>query len=257
MKFDLLGQDARSRAVPSVFRVKSNPAGASGFTAAQQGSTLASDVSVHPDLMRIQRALAGDAACLTELIDEMTPVVQHRVARALLLGARGKARNFRPEVEDFTQEVLLGLFANGGRLLLSWVPERGLSFKGFVGLLAERQAGATLRSRRRSPFSAEPTEPGDLDLENSDDALDASRVTESRQLLDLIAHRLQARLSPAGLAMFHQLYVAEKSPEEVSKETGLSLESIYQWRSRIRKAALDARSELSAERIPQAGQGSR
>ena len=213
-------------------------------------------MSTHPDQLRIQGALAGDARSLAGLIDDLTPVVQHRVARALLFGGRGRARNFRPEIEDFTQDVLLGLFADQGRLLLSWCPERGLSLKGFVGLLAERQVGATLRSRRRSPFSADPTEPADLDLQPAASGPDASNATETRETLELLSSRLRDRLSPAGLAMFYQLYVWEKSPEEVSKETGLSVESIYQWRSRIRKAALEVRSELASEQRPRLRQGS-
>jgi RNA polymerase sigma-70 factor (ECF subfamily) len=200
----------------------------------------------HPDSLRIRAALRGELDAIAGLVEDLTPVVQSRVARALLKSGRGNSARLRPEVEDACQEIMAQLFVDDGRLLLAWQPERGLSLGAFVGLIAQRQVLSLLRSRRRSPFSAEPTDPV---LFDNDAGLGASSDTsgnsEAKEMLRLVSHRLEERLSPAGLEMFYRLYVWEQSPDEVSQETGLSVEAIYQWRSRIRKAAVDVQRELS------------
>lgn len=202
----------------------------------------------HPDLLRIQAALRGDPAAIAGLIEELAPVVQRRVARALLRTGLARSRELRPDVEDLCQEVFSQLFASGGRVLATWQPERGLSLAAFVGLVAQRQVSSLLRRRQDNPLSTKATDPGVLDLRSSEaEGQDAQRKTEAAQLLEQLALRLRERLSTAGLEMFYRLYVWEQSVEEVGKETGQSPESIYQWRSRIRKAALEVERELVAE----------
>ena len=198
--------------------------------------------------MRIHAALRGEPDAIAGLVEDLAPIVQRRVARALLRSGRGSTAQLRPEIEDSCQEIMAQLFMDGGRLLLAWQPERGLTLGAFVGLIAQRQVLSLLRSRRRSPFSAEPTDPMLLDADASGRTSgNAQAGSEARELLQLVAHRLEERLSPAGLEMFYRLYVWDQSPDEVSQETGLSVEAIWQWRSRIRKAAIEVQRELSVE----------
>jgi DNA-directed RNA polymerase specialized sigma24 family protein len=205
----------------------------------------------HPDLSRIHSALRGDASAIASLVDDLSPVVQRRVARALLKSGRSRPAELRPEIEDMCQEVLSQLFADDGRLLRSWQPERGLPLPAFVGLIAQRQVLSLLRSRRRSPFSTTPMDPTSIEGHAAQSgSTDTLHQSETRQHLLLLSLGLQERLSPAGLEMFYRLYVWDQSAEEVSHETGQSIESIYQWRSRIRKAALDVERGLGAEPPP-------
>jgi DNA-directed RNA polymerase specialized sigma24 family protein len=201
----------------------------------------------HTDLSRIRSALRGEASAIASLVDDLTPVVQRRVARALLKSGRSRPAELRPEIEDMCQEVLSQLFADDGRLLRSWQPERGLPLPAFVGLIAQRQVLSLLRSRKRSPFSTTPMDPTAIEGHARGHGSDTQHQSEARQHLVLLSLGLQERLSPAGLEMFYRLYVWDQSAEEVSHETGQSVEAIYQWRSRIRKAALDVERELGAE----------
>jgi DNA-directed RNA polymerase specialized sigma24 family protein len=223
-----------------------------GLWRCREAGTNVAAVAEHPDVQRIQLALAGSAepgsaTAIGELVEELSPVVQQRVARALLMGGRRSQGQLRAEVEDLCQEVLLALFANDGRVLRDWDPERGLSLKGFVGLVAQRQVLSLLRSRQRSPLSTVPTDPVDLELQLGEGTGGAELSSDARQTLERLSLGLRERLSAAGLEMFYRLYVWEQSLEEVRKETGLSLEALYQWRTRIRKAALEVQAELSAE----------
>jgi len=66
----------------------------------------------------VKRALQGERVAIDELVRELSPVVQARVATALW--RRGRAS--RQELEDMTQEVLMELFTGEGRVLARWEP---------------------------------------------------------------------------------------------------------------------------------------
>ncbi len=198
------------------------------------------------DRRQVERALAGDRTAIRALIGALQPVVQARVAR-VLLRRRGAARgrDVRQELEDLVQEVYLSLFADDGRTLRAWEPERGLSLANFVGLVAERQAIAVLRSGRRSPWTEDPTDEETLDLERRDTVGPEVRV-ESRELLERLLDRMKEELSPKGQHLFTLLFLRERSVPEVRAETGMSDAAVYAWRSRLGKLARRLAAELSA-----------
>src|SRR5215208_3506308 len=107
----------------------------------------------------VRDALAGDQTALTRLVAVLTPIIQARVARTLLARRSQCAgdRNVRQEVEDFTQDIFLSLFARDAHVLRSWRAERGLSLENFVGLVSERQVVSFLRSGKRNPWKDEPS----------------------------------------------------------------------------------------------------
>lgn len=193
----------------------------------------------------IDRALAGEEPALTRLVQTLTPVIQSRVARGLLLRRTGSSagRNIRQEVEDLTQEIFLVLFADGGKVLRSWRPERGLSFHNFAGLVAERQTASILRSGKRSPWKEDPTLPENL--EQVSPASGPEEITASREQLKLLLHRLTEELSPLGRHLFDLLFLRELPFEEVTRQTGMSADAVYAWRSRLRRLACRLLDEMS------------
>ncbi len=203
-------------------------------------------VHVRADDRRLRdHALAGDVAATRLLVGRLVPVIQARVARCLARHGRpGARRNLREEVADLTQEVLLSLFAHGGRVLAAWSPERGLSLENFVGLVAQRQALSLLRTRRHSPWTEEPTE--DLGPLLPDMDTPEGRVT-SRQTLAAVLAWLEDTLSPMGLELFDLLVVQDLDAAEVVARTGLSRDAVYAWRSRLEKLI---RTRLAVEADP-------
>jgi RNA polymerase sigma-70 factor (ECF subfamily) len=196
-----------------------------------------------------ERALAGDEpAALSRFVRRLTPIVQARVARKLLLyrDRAGAQRDVRQEVEDLTQEVFLALFADEARVLRDWRPERGLSLANFVGLVAERQALSVLRSRRRSPWNADPVLDEELDADT--ELATPEREVVSRDTLDRLLERLAAELTPLGLRIFDLLLVEAVPLEEAMAETGLTSDALYAWRSRLRKRARRLLADLSENR---------
>lgn len=179
-------------------------------------------------------ALAGNEPALTRLVGESTPVIQKRVARGLGLWRTGSAasRNVHQEVEDFTQEIFLLLFENGGKVLRSWQPERGLSFLNFIGLVARRQTASIMRNGKQSPWKEDPTLPEDLDAAAPDS--NPEEIIASREQFQLLLDDLIEELSPLGWHLFDLLVLRELPVEEVVRETGMSPDAIYKWRSRLR-----------------------
>lgn len=200
----------------------------------------------------VRKALAGDEPALDRLVRTLTPVIQSRVARGLLLRRTGTAagRNVRQEVEDIAQEIFLVLFADDGKVLRSWQPERGLSLPNFVGLVAERQTASILRSGKRSPWKEDPTLPEDVDQTAQAPESGPEEVATSREQLKLLLHRLTGELSPLGRQLFDLLFLRELPLEEVTRRTGMSPDAVYAWRSRLRRLArrlLDEPSETRRE----------
>lgn len=201
-------------------------------------------MEVSPEL--VERALAQDRDALRSLVDVLTPVIQARVARALLRrAASSSGRNIRQEVEDLTQEVFVSLFAEGGRALRAWEPQRGLSLLNFVGFLAERQVASILRTARRSPWTEDPTLTEAFDGPAQEANVEL-RV-ESQQMLGALLDRLKEELSPLGLSLFEQLFIHQRSVAEVCEQTGMSRDAVYAWQSRLGRLSRKLGAELMSD----------
>ena len=182
----------------------------------------------------LARALEGDSVAVRALVERLSPVVQSRVARALLR-SRARGRPIRQEVADLTQEVFVALFRDDARKLRAWEPARGLDLRAFVGLVSEREVASILRSGRRSPWTEEPTESQDLDRRR--EHRDPEQAVAERQHAELVLERLEAALSPLGRQLFVLLWVEGRSVQAVCDQLELSADAVYAWRSRIRKTA--------------------
>ncbi len=177
------------------------------------------------------------------LVDLLTPVVQARVARSLLASGRARGRDARQEVADLTQDVFVALFADDGRQLRGWDPSKGLTLKGFVGFVTERQCLSMLRTARRNPWTEDPTLDAGADLPD----VVLERRVESRQTLTLLFDRMKQALSPLGRSLFQQLLVEQRAASEVCEQTKMSRDAVYAWQSRLTKLLKTMRAELEAD----------
>lgn len=201
---------------------------------------------VNPEL--VERALAKDQAALARLLDVIIPALYLRIAYVLRRrAAAARGRNVRQELDDIAQDVLLRLFADQGKILRGWDPERGLSLERFVGLVAERHIASQLRSQRRSPWTEDPTM-AELLSEHEDAAPNVESRLASRELCELILDRLRARLSPLALHLFYALIVEGRDLEEVAAETKLPKRAMYNWKYRLLRAVQEIADELEQEK---------
>jgi DNA-directed RNA polymerase specialized sigma24 family protein len=196
----------------------------------------------------IQRAIEGDRRAMHRLVAELTPVIQARAARVLLRRSLTRSRDVRQDVLDMTQQSFVALFGDGARLLRSWDPARGLSLANFVGLVAEQQVLAVLRSRCKNPWLDEPVAPEDLDAA-AESERGPERIAASKEALAAVLEALRDRLSDQGLAMFQWLYVEERSVDEVCALAETSEGAVYAWRSRLGKLVRQIAREVLSDRV--------
>lgn len=180
----------------------------------------------------IRSAIDGDSRSMRQLVHELTPVI--RVAVTSVLSRAPGRRQAHQEIEDVTQTVLLSLFADRGRALRDWDPTRGRDLLSFVAMLAQRETASVLRSRRRSPWTEHPTQLEELDR-NAVSRMGPESEAISRDMLSALAVAMREHLSPRGAEVFDLMFLQGMSPEDVCDVTGLKLDAVYTWKSRIAK----------------------
>jgi RNA polymerase sigma-70 factor (ECF subfamily) len=209
-----------------------------------------STMTLETDVELVRRAVDGQAAARHALVLRLSPVVQRRVCRPLASSHAARGRPVeRSEVLDLTQQILLLLFDRDSRVLRSWDPQRGLSLANFVGLVAEREAKAILRSGRRSAWAEKPTSEDDVAALAVDDRTLEDHVT-SREELQKLWHCLEEQLSPRGLELFHALLIEQLSIEELAERFDMSPNALYTFRSRLRQQVQEIRRQLSSTPQP-------
>jgi len=202
------------------------------------------------DVELVRRALEGESAARHALVVRLSPVVQRRVCRPLASSSAARGRPAeRGEVLDLTQQILLLLFDRDARVLRSWDPSRGLSLLNFVGLVAEREAKAILRSGRRSAWAERPTADDEVSALALDDRGPEDELV-SREELTKIWHRLEEELSPRGMELFRALLIDQLSIEELSERFNMSSNALYTFRSRLRQQLHAIREQLTATPEP-------
>ncbi len=142
---------------------------------------------------------------------------------------------------------MVSLVEHDFRALRAWDGARGRSLESFVGLLAEHVVISVVRNGRRTPWREETWATEDLDAQNAAPGPDIEARLLSRNLLELVAERLGAELSPRGWEVFVLLVIEERSPEDVAELLQVDRGAIYSWRSRLAKRARELAGELSDE----------
>jgi len=197
-------------------------------------------------LALIERAVAGEPKAIREIVDTLTPTIHKHVMRALLRRRRtARNRDVGQEIADLAQGVFLALFAEGGRELRQWDPARG-ALATFIGLVTEREVASILRSRRRSPWTEEPTP--DEDLESGDPTSGLELKIASKEMFEAIVARLRVELSDLGLEMFYLVLVEDRPTEDICTIMGMTPEAVYKWRSRLIQLIRKVGDEISSER---------
>jgi len=162
----------------------------------------------------------------------LSPILQAATARTLARTghARG-ARDLRQEVEDLVQEVFSVLLADGGRRLLAWDPAKGAAST-FFGLIARRTVTNVLVSRRRNPWTEEPTDAEGIEA-RLDTGLGLERRLDARADLRALGLRLETDLNERDRRLFRMLYIEQRDTDEVRTTLGIGANALSQARRRL------------------------
>jgi RNA polymerase sigma-70 factor (ECF subfamily) len=188
----------------------------------------------------VRRALAGDPAALNELLAVITPSIRYSVADTLRRRVRSVVRSrVRHEVADLTQDVLVALLANDGRRLRQWDPERGLSLRRYVEMVARHLVESFLRKRERRFWENEPIDAGGFE-ELEDGAESPEHAVAHKELFEAVYALVQSELTRQGRELFELLVVDGQSVPDVCARTGMTQNAVHVWRSRLTARVTEA-----------------
>ncbi|MEM1025012.1 MAG: sigma-70 family RNA polymerase sigma factor [Myxococcota bacterium] len=197
----------------------------------------------------LRGALTGAPHQRHALALTLIPVIHGRVARVLVRKrSKSKGRGLRQDIEDLTQDVLVRLFEDDSKILRRWNPQRGMSLRSYVGLVAERKVLGILRSRSRSPWTEFPEPGNDESLINAR-AVSIQGQIESSEFLEVMAERLTERITPLGMRVFKLLFVEQRTVKEVATQMQTTAGALYVWRNRLSRAVAEVRAELEEEGV--------
>ncbi len=197
---------------------------------------------IPPDL--VARALAGEEVACRALVDALTPVFQQEAARALRHSGQSTGRNLRQEVTDLTQEIFLSLFERDARALREWRPDGGRGLLTYLRVFARYQAVSLMRTQRRNPYTERPTDlgaPEAAGLAGQD--RDLERRLQDRDTVAALGRRVEREMSELDQRLFHDLFVAERSNEEIAADLAITPGVLYKRIHRLRERLKDLLGE--------------
>lgn len=190
-------------------------------------------LAMHRDRRMIDEALAHSGPAWAQLVRRLMPVIQARTRRWLWRVGGGAA-----EVEDLAQQVWLRLLEAEGRALRAYDPERGMSLEGYVGLVAEREAGNLLAmGRAQKRGGGRVTAEADAGLNTGDPRTGPEAAATQRNTLGALLAHLDTALPVRGQLVLRLLYVDGHAPPEAAAALGVSLQVVHNWQHRIRELA--------------------
>lgn len=190
---------------------------------------------VPADVLLVRRALAGQQDAVATLVARLMPVIRARVRRALASGGR-QLRAM--DGDDLTQEVWLLLIAHGGRQLLAWEPERGMTLEGYVGMVTEREihnqrGRAAAKKRGGHLLAADPEAVAHLASPQASPEAQVTTVDLAARLGAYLEQELPAR----GQLVFRHAFTDGRAPTTVATLLGVDVQVVYNWQHKIRRLA--------------------
>ena len=192
----------------------------------------------------LNEALGGDPHAVRALIRYLEPKLLLR-ANALLRH-RGPGGS-RREAMDLVQAAWRDLIADGWQALRRWDPERGVGLLGYVGVVATHRMISELRRAGRA--RAENPVAGDELDDFASLCDDLEDKVANREYIELVVHELRSELTRQGDQAFEVLYLEGLSIDEAIAKTGLSRDSLYSYRRRIKRMAKTISERLSTRTL--------
>lgn len=133
---------------------------------------------------------------------------------------------------DVAQDVMVKVFADGGRVLRAWQPQLGLSLRGFIKRVVRYHVLALFRTERGNPWRNAPAEPEAID------GLDSSPPGLLHQLWLWQVRDLLLEDEPLrGRELYRALFVEHRSADETAGALGMTRDAVYQWKARFKQRA--------------------
>jgi RNA polymerase sigma-70 factor (ECF subfamily) len=148
--------------------------------------------------------------------------------------ARYTAYLSEDDVEDIVSTVCLNLVKDDFRRLRAFDGTRGYKVSSWLGLIATNTCLDALRRREPRHTSMDRGGPDDEPLQVADPGRDAqaelARAEEQRALLAAID-----ALTPSDREFFDLMWDVELAPEEIARRLGISVNTVYSRKNKLRE----------------------
>jgi RNA polymerase sigma-70 factor, ECF subfamily len=139
------------------------------------------------------------------------------------------------DLEDLVGAVCLDLVKGNYKKLSQFDASKGYRLSSWVGLIATNAAHDALRRRLPGHQSLDDEDSTLPDLESRE--LDPLSALEQKERVTLLAQAL-AHLSEVDREFVLQYYGEQRSPEEIAASTGVSVNTIYSRKNKVRAKLL-------------------
>jgi RNA polymerase sigma-70 factor (ECF subfamily) len=189
-----------------------------------------------PSLLRRLRAGAADPEAWLELVERYGPYILAWCRRWGLQEA---------DAADVSQTVLLKL----SQTLRTFEYDPARRFRGLVRTIAQRVWADLWHAHQRAvPGSADSAVEAALSAEPARDDLAARlEAAYDRELLDLAAERVRARVEPTSWAAFRLTALEGRSGAEAAAALGLRVGTVFMAKSRVQQMLREEVARLESE----------
>lgn len=144
-----------------------------------------------------------------------------------------------PRKDDFVSELMLYLYREDAKILRRWDPGRA-GLKGYLNMIAGRFVRRGLATRPTPVALVEETL-GSPYLPSADQELEMAYRVALSQLHD----HLRDHGSVKDRSRFRALFIQGRSPAQVAKDEGASVEALHTWASRLKRRLQQAFPQIA------------
>lgn len=145
------------------------------------------------------------------------------------------------DLDDLVHDVWVTLLRDDMKKLRQYDAERGFRIASFIGLVATNTTIDHLRSRQAEATPLDQVMEDYVSL-----SAESPRDSVEEQQEKLLAERAINRLSRDERAFVYEIFHAERSPEELAKSLGVTTNTIYSRKFKIREKLAKIVAQLDA-----------
>jgi len=190
------------------------------------------------DQQLLTAVLVGDKTAWAEFQCRFEPLLRMCVRRVL---RRYTVKSSRDDIEDLVHESWVQLLADDYRRLRRFDSSRGVRLSSWLGLVATNTTIDRLRRRRDEAYLEDMASPENLVINHS-----SPHTLLERRQQRMMAQRALDQLQETDRVFLMACYDEERPPAQLAEEMGVSVNTIYTRRFRIRAKLVKALASVMA-----------
>lgn len=189
----------------------------------------------------VEDVLRGEKEAVSKFLKSYLPLFRSSIIRTHL---RSKGSSFSTEwsVEDLTQEIILALVQDNFKILRTWKSIHGISLKTYLYRFCVQRI---IDFQRKMLAAKRNLPPGDQ-LLNMLSIVETNQelAYDEKEYLRNLSRILSEELAPPEQELFKMTFIEERSSDDICQTLGISSDTFYQRRVRLRMRIAALSSKL-------------